>query len=78
MPTREHPDYRAGHDTLAAALPSSSDIAHAPSDAPSAQLTPWPSDEADDLAQDLDHLIVEIDEVFGFTEGGCSPQRRRC
>jgi hypothetical protein len=72
MPTREHPDYSTDHDTLDAALPSSSEIAHTPPNAPSAQLTPWPSGGADDLARDLDRLIVEIDEVFGFAEGGCA------
>ena len=66
MPTSQHSSCNTGHDTCDAALASSSEIAHAPPNAPSTQLTPSPLGGADKPAQDLDHLIHEIDEVFGF------------
>lgn len=67
MSANRHPERDATHyaDTPGP-LPSSGNE-HAQSGTPSTRTVVWPTSTTDELAGTLDHLIHEIDDVFGFT-----------
>ena len=67
MTARRHSQHNAArHVDTPGPLPSSGDV-HAPPDATPTRPAVWPIGGTGASSRELDHLIHEIDDVFGFS-----------